>query len=201
MVATFRCNEMKDEALDRVKSQLDSLKAQSDTKIIEGFGKSCSEIMSEVCNFFSDSAKQYKEEISSKILNELKEQLFASMYSCFDSQLKLIRQRTFNKVETEMKKLNSKPLEEVADQLAKILNALISQNMQSFASKAKALVIEGSDWEQKVALHTTDLQNQLDGLAESCKHKLLQEVSQRATRAHEDKIKEVIHATIDTLDD
>ena len=55
---------MKDEALDRVKSQLDSLKAQSDTQIIEGFGKSCSEIMNEVCNFFSESAKQYKPEIS-----------------------------------------------------------------------------------------------------------------------------------------
>ncbi len=73
MVATFRCNEMKDEALDRVKSQLDSLKAQSDIQIIEGFGKSCSSIMSEVCNFFSESAKQYKAEISSKILNELQE--------------------------------------------------------------------------------------------------------------------------------
>lgn len=137
MVATFRCNEMKDEALDRVKSQLDSLKAQSDIQIIEGFGKSCSEIMNEVCNFFSESAKQYKAEISSKILNELQDQLFASMYSCFDSQLKLIRQRTYDKVGTEIKKLQQKPLEEVADQLAKILNALISQNMQSYASKAQ----------------------------------------------------------------
>ena len=201
MVATFRCNEMKDEALERVKDQLDSLKAQSDLQVIEGFGASCTAIMDEVCNFFKESAKQYNSEISSKILNELQEQLYSQLYSCFDSQLKLIRQRTYDKVGTEIKKLQQKPLEEVADQLAKILNALISQNMQSYASKAKSLVIAGSGWEQKVALHTKDLQNQLDRLAQSCKDKLLTEVSQRATKAHEDKIKEVIHSTIDSLDD
>lgn len=72
--------------------------------------------------------------------------------------------------------------------------------MQSYNKKAQALVIEGSTWEQKVALHTIDLESQLEQLAQSCKDKLLAEVSQRATKAHEDKIKEVLHEALDTLD-
>jgi len=39
------------------------------------------------------------------------------------------------------------------------------------------LVIEGSTWEQKVALHTTDLESQLEQQAQNCKDKLLAEVS------------------------
>jgi len=45
MVANFRCNEMKEEAMDVVKKQLEQLKSQSDRQIIEQFGEDCNSIM------------------------------------------------------------------------------------------------------------------------------------------------------------
>ena len=38
-------------------------------------------------------------------------------------------------------------------------------------------------------------------MAQSCKDKLLQEVSQRATKAHEDKIKEVLNNAVIEMED
>ena len=65
----------------------------------------------------------------------------------------------------------------MADQLNKILLTLTEQSMKSYRRKAESLVIEGSGWEHNVALHSTDLQSQLETLAQNCKDKLLAEVS------------------------
>lgn len=73
MVANFRCNEMREEAMDLVKKQLEQLKSQSDRQIIEQFGEDCNSIMQQAVHYFEDSAKQYNQEVFSKILSELKE--------------------------------------------------------------------------------------------------------------------------------
>jgi len=92
-------------------------------------------------------------------------------------------------------------LEEVAEKLEKILKALISSNLQSFQRKAEQLVIADSGWEHKVTLHAVDLESQLNSLAQNCKDKLLAEVAQRAVKAHEDNIKEVLHGAVEALED
>jgi len=53
----------------------------------------------------------------------------------------MIRQYTYDKVVSEIKKLQSKPLEEVASQLNAILKALVEQNMKSYTRKANSLVL------------------------------------------------------------
>ena len=115
--------------------------------------------------------------------------------------MKVIRQSTADKVKAEIRKLQTKPLEEVADSLATILNALLDTNMKSYQRKAKSIVMEGSDWEQKVALHTNDLKSQLEALMQNCKDKMLADVSQRAKSAHEDSIREMLHNSVNTLSD
>lgn len=67
--------------------------------------------MSSATDWFKEKAKQYNPEVYGKVMGELQETLMAQLYSCFDSQLKLIRQYTYDKVTTEIKKLQSKPLE------------------------------------------------------------------------------------------
>jgi len=91
MVANYRCNEMKDEAVAKVKAQIEELKRQSDRQIIENFGESCASVVQDACNFYQEVAKQYNPEVFQKILQELKEHLLSSLYHCFDSQLKLLR--------------------------------------------------------------------------------------------------------------
>jgi len=45
MVANYRCNEIKEEAVSRVKPRLDALKLESDRQVLEHFGESCAAIM------------------------------------------------------------------------------------------------------------------------------------------------------------
>ncbi len=81
--------------------------------------------MNEACSFYNEVAKQSNKEVFAKVYRELQEQLLTQLYHCFDSQLKMIRQYTYDKVVTEIRKLQTKPLEEVADQLDAILKALV----------------------------------------------------------------------------
>lgn len=67
--------------------------------------------------------------------------MLAQLYHCFDSQLKLIRQHTYEKVNGEIKKLQSMDVEKVAEKLNKILTALTKSNMESYKKKSESLVI------------------------------------------------------------
>ena len=48
-------------------------------------------------------------------------------------------------------------MDDVADQLAKILNALVKSSLESFNRKAEVLVMQGSGWGVKVNIHKTAL--------------------------------------------
>ena len=61
--------------------------------------------------------------------------------------------------------------------------------------------MKNSDWRGKITHHSSDLKNQLATLAQNCKDKILAEVRQRATKAGEDMIKEMVHSEIDQLAD
>ena len=105
MVANYRCNEIKEEAIALIRARIEDLKNQCDLKIIEDFGQSCNSVVKEADQYFREKAKQYNKEVFGKILEELTENILAQLYHCFDSQLKLIRQYTYDKVVSEVKKL------------------------------------------------------------------------------------------------
>ena len=85
MVANYRCNELKDEAIATVKPRIETLIAQSDNNIVEQFGETCSGIMREATEFYRNVAKQYNKDVFNKVLKELTENLMAQLYHCFDS--------------------------------------------------------------------------------------------------------------------
>ena len=103
--------------------------------------------MTDACGQYRESAKQYNKDVFEKIEKDLEEYLLSELYQCFDSQLKLHRQRTFKVVESDVRKLEKKPLEEVADHCSRILEKLIQENMKRFEQKSSNLVLENTDWE------------------------------------------------------
>ena len=78
---------------------------------------------------------------------------------------------------TDIKKLEQKDLDDVADQLAKILNTLVSSSIEGFTRKAKALVMEGSNWNTKVAIHRSTLNGYLTSVVDNCKEKMRTKLS------------------------
>ena len=73
MVANYRCNEMKEEAVGLVKQRLEELMEQCTRQIIEGFGDACSGLMSQALDHYRSSARQYNPEVFEKIEKELEE--------------------------------------------------------------------------------------------------------------------------------
>jgi hypothetical protein len=98
-------------------------------------------------DYFAEVAKQYDREVFKKIQKELFDHVLQNLYLCFDSQLKMLSQTTQQKVDSELKKLEKKDLDEVCENLSAILKALSDSNINSFAKRADSLIIEGSGWE------------------------------------------------------
>ena len=71
MVANYRCNELKEEALAAVKSQVETLNIQSENKIVENFGETCTGIIKKASDFYENVAKQYNKDVYNKVLKEL----------------------------------------------------------------------------------------------------------------------------------
>lgn len=64
--------------------------------------------MSKAQKFYADVAKQYDKTVFARINKELIASLMQLLFPCFDSQLKMLRQATYTKVENEVKKLERK---------------------------------------------------------------------------------------------
>lgn len=201
MVANFRCNELKEEALALVKPQVAELQAAADSALVEGFAAKCERILGAARDFYADVAKQYAREVFEKVRGELEETLTQSLYQCFDSQLKMLRKQSYDKVTSEVRKLEAKPLDEVGDRLSEILTKLVEASIGSYERKADALVPAGSGWEQKVSLHKQELQGQLDLVVQTCKDKLLAEVARTSQKVHEDHIKQFLYERVNSLGD
>lgn len=59
MVANYRCNEIKDEAVQAVQDKINSLKRESDLKQLDNFSERCKGILTECINLYDESASQY----------------------------------------------------------------------------------------------------------------------------------------------
>ena len=111
----------------------------------------------------------------------------------------MIGQTSQDKVTTDIKKLEQKNLDDVADQLAKILNTLVESTIGSFTRKAESLVMDGSGWGIKVNIHKANLTGFLSNMVDNCKEKMRAKLSLTAQKAHQANIKEFIHEKINEM--
>ena len=157
IVANYRCNEIKEDAFKQVDSDIVKLQSECNLKVVEGFKTTCESIITKALEFYANASKQYDKNVVSKIKDELSENINKQLYLCFDSQLTMIRNYTYDKVNGDIRKLEKRSLDETAHQLAKILNTLIDGNMKSYEKKVNALIMAGSGWDVKVSLSTKEL--------------------------------------------
>ena len=90
------------------------------------------DILSEAVSHYTKIAKQYNPEVSNKIQLELVDQIKQTLYLSFDNQIKVIKNNTLENFKKEITKLETKPLEDIADSCAKILQALYTNKLGSF---------------------------------------------------------------------
>lgn len=88
MVANYRCNELKEEALQAVSQQVDSLEKTCMQSVCADFKDQCQAILKSAVGTYTETARQYDRNVFKKIQKELADQLLQNMYRCFDSQMK-----------------------------------------------------------------------------------------------------------------
>lgn len=85
MVANYRCNEIKQEALEKVAPALQALKRNSSSNLVAGFKGECEKIVKESVDYYDGEAYQYQKEVFGKIRQQIEDQIFKDLLFCFDS--------------------------------------------------------------------------------------------------------------------
>ena len=60
MVANYRCNEIKQEALDKVAEQLLTLKMHTNANLVQDFKEQCHKIIKDSVTYYDNEAHQYQ---------------------------------------------------------------------------------------------------------------------------------------------
>jgi len=177
MVANYRCNEIKDESYRLVEEKITDLTRISAEKEVPGYKDKCQEVTSLALNHFSKQSRQYDREVSGKIQLELTEHIMSQLFFSFDAQMKVLKHRVLESFKTEIKKLEARELDEVANSIAKILEALKEAKIGSYKRHSDELLFDGSGWEKHVILHVTEIKETIVDLANNCRDRLLSKLT------------------------
>lgn len=71
MVANFRCNELKTEAIEQVSTQCAALRAECERGLINNFDSKCMSIIEAANTYYNEFAHQYEKETYHKVGKEL----------------------------------------------------------------------------------------------------------------------------------
>lgn len=91
MVANFRCNELKEESVEKVKQVCEDLRRECDKGVLDNFMKRCIDILREAVDHYDEFAHQYEQTVYKKVKKELASQIIQILYHSFDIQLKTLR--------------------------------------------------------------------------------------------------------------
>lgn len=118
MVANYRCNEIKEEALQIVEEKLQKLFHESSLQEITDFKAIVVGILSVAVAHYTQTAKQYNPEVANKIQFELVDHIKQQLYLSFDNQVKVIKNNVLESFKKEISKLEQKNLEDIANSCA-----------------------------------------------------------------------------------
>lgn len=84
MVANLRCNELRDEAQEQVKLQVQALIDQASHSKIDDFQGKCKLILKTAVAHYEEYAHQYDKSVYEKVKKELIALLLNQLFLCFD---------------------------------------------------------------------------------------------------------------------
>lgn len=144
MVANFRCNEIKSEAIEKVSEELKSLEHKSNAGIIEDFKDRCKEVLRDAFQYYDDSAVQYHHETYEEIRLELCNEIMKKLTKCYENQINNQRIEYEKKFEKGLRKTFKK--DEVSDNFVDDTTAMYNQTMDGYKYLCETLMFEDSDW-------------------------------------------------------
>jgi hypothetical protein len=141
MVANYRCNEIKQEALDKVAPALQSLKMNSSSNLVAGFKGECEKIVKDSVEYYDDEAYQYQKDVFAKIRQQIEDLIYKDLLFCFDSQLKILETRYLETFKSAMKSAFKKDV--ANDNFHVLTEEYKSKAARGFREETRALMVEG----------------------------------------------------------
>lgn len=159
MVATYRCNMIKQEAIEVIQQQLKSLEERSYDGIIDDFKYQWGEVLSKAYVYYDQNAKQYYVETFNSVRAELTNAIYESLFKSFCSQIKNLVLQVDGKFHKAMKKRF--PDDVVANDFTKVTEDLYDDVTKQFIDWWYQLMLDESDWRKTVDLYRKDLSSGL----------------------------------------
>lgn len=104
MLARFRCNEIKDYALQEVENDILELENDSASRTLKDFKPRVNDILTKAFNAYDPTASDYLPHIYQDVKHQMESVLSQRLYSCFGNQLKRLIPITQKKFRIELEK-------------------------------------------------------------------------------------------------
>ena len=199
MVANYRCNEIKQEALDKVAPLIQTLKMNSNSYLVQDFKDQCEKIIKDSIDYYDAEAYQYQKAVFEKIREQIKDQIFKDLIICFDSQLKILESRYFETFKQQMKGKFKKDI--VNDNFHDVTLQLKEQAFKAFSSESAKIRLDGYNWEE----HEEKYMKSLDLLCQEAINQArdveIGKLTTLTVQATKESMEELINAPIYELKD
>ena len=197
MVATYRCNEIKQEAIEKVEEELRNLEQLSNSDIIPNFQDRCKEVLKIAFFHYDDSAVQYYKLTYEKIRLELTSEIMKKLTKCYENQINNQRIECEKKFDKGMK--NHFKQDVVTDTFVKDTEDMFNQVRQGYRVICQHLMLEGSEWH---------FDNQLNELDHRLRERIQLEKEKQLAKLFEiskenlfDELEKIVITPIENLED
>ena len=194
MVANLRCNELKEEAIEKVKADVQALQQEASERKLNDFSARCRNILKTTSSHYEEFAHQYDQKVFKKIREELLTTVLSNLFISFDSQLKMIRHEIFEKFDKEIRKLSIK--EQVNENFYQATERLFEEYTSQYKRESSGLVIENAGWSSQVTIHEADVTQQLRSLINNAREKEIDKLQVLTQTAAKNNIEEIINTPI-----
>lgn len=104
MLANYKCNEIKQNAIQAVQNEIDMLLVDSTARLLDNFKIRCEKIQKMALNIYDETAKNYLNYVYEEIRRQLIIQLSQKLYLCFENQVKKLIPVSQKNMRQELKK-------------------------------------------------------------------------------------------------
>ena len=151
MVATFRCGEIKDEAIEKVSGELTTLENLSTAGGIPDFENRCRQVLKIAFDHYDESAVQYYTQTYEKVRLELSKEIMKKLTDCYENQIASIRIETEKKFDKALK--TTFGADAVTDTFVTDTQNLKAQSMATYEQNCTALIMKDSEWRYDIQLN------------------------------------------------
>jgi protein SEY1 len=156
MVATLRCGELKDEAIEKVQPLIQSLRERADQERLESFAQECRHILGVAGAHYDEYGRHYDHQVYLKVRRDLLQATIMqqSLFLCFDSQLKLLRHTVFERFDRDLRR-HLKGGDVVNEDFWGTSERLFADALHIFVSLSSQLLFEAAaeDWVDQISMH------------------------------------------------